>query len=64
MFEKHRQDVVEGLVTDGGVELLEGFGSRFTNLLQRITQGLTHGGNQRLGEHQNLTQKHSFTMMT
>lgn len=55
LLEQRGQDVIECLVTDGCVKLLKGFRCRFSDLLQRITQSLPYGGDQRLGEHQNLT---------
>lgn len=58
LFEQGRQDVVQCLVTDGGVELLEGFGGGLSDLLQRIAESLPHRGDQGLGEDQHLQWKH------
>lgn len=54
LFEQGRQDVVQGLVTDGGVELLKGFGCSLSYLLQGVTQSLPHRGDQGLREYQHL----------
>lgn len=54
LFEQGGQDVVQSLVTDGGMELLKGFGGGFSDLLQGVTQSLPHRGDQGLREDQHL----------
>ena len=58
LFEQGGQDVVQRLVTDGSVELLEGFGCSLSDLLQRVTEGFSHCGDQRLREHKHLQYRH------
>lgn len=57
LFQECGQDVIQRLVTDGGVELLKRLGCRLSNLLQRVTQGLPDSRNQGLREHQHLENK-------
>ncbi|KAF3850544.1 hypothetical protein F7725_012316 [Dissostichus mawsoni] len=42
LSQQRGQDVVQRLVTDGGVELLEGFSCSFSDFQQRITESLPH----------------------
>lgn len=46
--EQGRQNVIQGLVADGSVELLKGFGCSLSHLLQGVAQSLPHSGDQGL----------------
>jgi len=58
LFEQSRQDVIQRLVADGCMKLLKGFGCSRSDLLQRVTKRLPHGGDQRLREDEHLQYKH------
>lgn len=54
LFEKCGQDVIQRLVTDGGVELLKGFGCSLPDFFQGVAESLSHSGNQGLREDEHL----------
>lgn len=54
LLQEERENVFQGLVANGGVQLLKGLGCRLSDLLQGVTQGLPCRGHEGLREKEHL----------